>query len=103
VRLAWNSVDNLSHQLPILKQRMESAEQTRSAYQQQFTLGQRTLLDLLDTENEVLTASSDYTNAYYDHLYACYWLSETMGKLLEHLELEAPEEAIIIASPEPAE
>jgi adhesin transport system outer membrane protein len=103
VRLAWNSVDNLSHQLPILKQRMESAEQTRSAYQQQFTLGQRTLLDLLDTENEVLTASSDYTNAYYDHLYACYWLSETMGKLLENLELEAPEEAITIASPEPAE
>jgi adhesin transport system outer membrane protein len=103
VRLAWNSLDNLSHQLPILKQRMESAEQTRSAYQQQFNLGQRTLLDLLDTENEVLTASTDYTNAYYDHLYACYWLAETMGKLLENLELEAPEEAITVASPEPVE
>lgn len=103
VRLAWNSLDNLSHQLPVLKQRMESAQQTREAYQQQFNLGQRTLLDLLDTENEVLTASSEYTNAYYDHLYACYWLAETMGKLLEHLELEAPEEAITVASPEPVE
>lgn len=103
VRLAWNSLDNLSHQLPVLKQRMESAKQTREAYQQQFNLGQRTLLDLLDTENEVLTASSEYTNAYYDHLYACYWLAETMGKLLEHLELEAPEEAITVASPEPVE
>jgi adhesin transport system outer membrane protein len=61
------------------------------------------LLDLLDTENEVLTASAEYTNAYYDHLYACYWLAETMGKLLEHLELEAPEEAITVASPEPVE
>lgn len=103
VRLSWNSLDNLSHQLPVLKQRMESALKTRDAYQEQFNLGQRTLLDLLDTENEVLTASSDYTNAYYDHLYACYWLSETMGKLLEHLELEAPEEAITVASPEPME
>ena len=103
VRLAWNSLDNLSHQLPVLKQRMESAKQTREAYQQQFNLGQRTLLDLLDTENEVLTASSEYTNAYYDHLYACYWLAETMGKLLEHLELEAPEEAITVASPEAVE
>jgi adhesin transport system outer membrane protein len=104
VRLAWNSLDNLSHQLPTLKQRMDSAQQTREAYQQQFNLGQRTLLDLLDTENEVLTASADYTNAYYDHLYACYWLAETMGKLLENLELEAPEEAItVVASPESAE
>lgn len=103
VRLAWNSLDNLAHRLPILKQRMESAVKTRDAYREQFNLGQRTLLDLLDTENEVLTASSDYTNAYYDHLYACYWLSETMGKLLDHLELEAPEEAITVASPEPIE
>ncbi len=103
VRLAWNSLDNLSQQLPVLKQRMESALKTRDAYQEQFNLGQRTLLDLLDTENEVLTASADYTNAYYDHLYACYWLSETMGKLLEHLDLEAPEAAITVASPEPVE
>lgn len=103
VRLAWNSLDNLSHQLPVLKQRLESARETREAYQQQFNLGQRTLLDLLDTENEVLTAGTEYTNAYYDHLYACYWLAETMGKLLEHLELEAPAEAITVASPEPVE
>jgi adhesin transport system outer membrane protein len=103
VRLAWNSLDNLSHQLPVLEQRKASAEETRSAYQQQFNIGQRTLLDLLDTENEVLTASAAYINAYYDHLYACYWLAESMGKLLENLELEAPEQAITVASPEPAE
>jgi adhesin transport system outer membrane protein len=105
VRLAWNALDKLSHQLPIYEQRVKSAEMTRDAYRQQFNLGQRTLLDLLDTENEVLTARSDYTNAYYDRMYACYWLAETMGKLLEQLELEAPEEAeaITVASPEPAE
>lgn len=103
VRLAWNALDNFSHQLPILEQRMNSAKQTREAYQQQFNLGQRTLLDLLDTENEVLTASTEYTNTYYNHLYACYWLAETMGKLLEQLELEAPEQAITVASEEASE
>lgn len=105
VRLAWNSLDKLSHQLPIYQQRVKSAEQTRDAYQQQFNLGQRTLLDLLDTENEVLSARSDYTNAYYDHMYACYWLAESMGKLLEQLELQAPEEAetVAAASPEATE
>lgn len=103
VRLSWNALDNFSHQLPVLEQRMKSAKQTREAYQQQFNLGQRTLLDLLDTENEVLTASTEYTNTYYNHLYACYWLAETMGKLLERLELEAPEEAITVASEETSE
>lgn len=100
VRLAWNALDNFAHQLPILEQRLNSAKQTREAYQQQFNLGQRTLLDLLDTENEVLTAGNAYTNTYYNHLYACYWLAETMGKLLERLELEAPDEALTVASDE---
>lgn len=97
VRLAWNALDTLSSRLPVLEQRVRSAEQTRDAYRQQFNLGQRTLLDLLDTENEVLIARSDYVNAYFDELYACYWLSETMGQLLQELELEAPEQAITVA------
>lgn len=100
VRLAWNALDTISSRLPILEQRVKSAEKTQQAYQQQFKLGQRTLLDLLDTENEVLTARADYTNAYYDQIYTCYWLSETMGKLLEVLELEAPEQAITVAGPD---
>lgn len=100
VRLAWSNLDKLSMQLPVLAQRVEAAEKTREAYQQQFTLGQRTLLDLLDTENEVLSARSAYTNAYYDHLYACYWLAESMGQLLNNLELQAPETAITVARPE---
>ena len=48
----------------------------------------------------MLTARVDYVNAYYDRLYACYWLSETTGKLLEALELEAPAEAITVAAGE---
>lgn len=100
VRLAWNSLDSITSRLQFLELRVKSAEKTREAYQQQFNIGKRTLLDLLDTENEVLSARIDYTNAYYDRVYACYWLVETMGKLLEILELNAPEQAITVASPE---
>jgi outer membrane protein, adhesin transport system len=98
VRLAWNSLVNLTNRLAYLEERVASTKKTREAYQQQFNLGLRTLLDLLDTENEYLTARIDYTNAKYDRLYACYWLSETMGKLLETLKLTAPEEAITVSS-----
>jgi adhesin transport system outer membrane protein len=100
VRLAWNELQRQTDRLEYLNLRTKSAEKTREAYQQQFNLGQRSLLDLLDTENELLSARSDYTNAYYDRIYACYWLSESMGKLLETLELQAPPEAITVASPE---
>ncbi len=98
VRLAWNALDSVTSRLHYLESRVQSTEKTREAYQQQFSLGQRTLLDLLDTENEVLTANIEYTNAYYDRIYACYWLTETMGKLLESLKLEAPEQAITVSN-----
>ncbi|MEC9412303.1 MAG: TolC family outer membrane protein [Pseudomonadota bacterium] len=103
VRLAWINVETLSRRLPILEQRKIAAEKTRDAYFEQFNVGRRTLLDLLDTENELLTARNDYTNAYYDHIYACYWLSETMGRLMESLSVEAPEAAIVVAQPETTE
>ena len=100
VRLAWNALESTTAQLTYLQQHAKASEDTREAYQQQFNVGLRTLLDVLDTENEVLTARTDYINAYYDRLFACYWLSETTGKLLEALELEAPAEAITVAAGE---
>ena len=100
VRLAWNELESITHRLQYLELHVKSSEKTREAYQLQFSIGQRTLLDLLDTENEVLTARIDYTNAYYDRIYACYWLTETMGKLLEQLELESPLQALTVSSPE---
>lgn len=98
VRLAWNSLVTITSRLQYLEERVVSTQKTREAYQQQFNLGLRTLLDLLDTENEFLTARIDYTNAKYDRIYACYWIAETMGKLLETLKLKAPEEAITVTS-----
>jgi len=100
VRLAWNELESITYRLQYLELHVKSSEKTREAYQLQFSIGQRTLLDLLDTENEVLTARIDYTNAYYDRIYACYWLTETMGKLLEQLELESPVQALTVSSPE---
>lgn len=94
VRLAWNALQTAQERVPRLKLRVEAAEKTREAYSQQFDLGQRTLLDLLDSENELLTASVDYVNAYYDQLYACYWLAETMGQLLDAMEIQPRDEAM---------
>lgn len=100
VRLAWTELERQTNRLQYLQLRIKSTEKTREAYRLQFSLGQRSLLDLLDLENEMLTSRSDYINAHYDRMYACYWLTESTGKLLETLALEAPAEAITVASPD---
>lgn len=99
VRLAWNALSKSTARLPILQQRVEAATKTREAYQQQFNIGQRSLLDLLDTENELLSSSLDYTNLYYERIYDCFWLLETMGQLLESMNISAPEQGLAVASP----
>lgn len=98
VRLAWNALENAERRLPGLEQRVDAAEKTREAYAAQFRVGQRTLLDLLDSENELLSAGIAYTDTYYDRIYACYWLMQAMGKLLETMAIEQREEALTVAS-----
>lgn len=63
VRLSWNALETVRRQMSYFLQYAESAEKTRDAYQQQFNIGQRTLLDLLDSENELFRARTSLANA----------------------------------------
>ncbi|MCC5881061.1 MAG: OmpA family protein, partial [Halomonas sp.] len=57
----------------------------RGAYQQQFDIGQRTLLDVLDSENEYFEASRAYANAQYDIALADARTLAAMGQLMQAL------------------
>ncbi len=98
VRLSWNAWQTLSAQMPAREQHVQSSEKARDAYQQQFSLGQRTLLDLLDSENEVFRARTALVNTKYDELYAMYRILNSMGMLLQGLNVELPEAATTIAA-----
>ncbi len=91
-RLAWQARESLKKQKEFLQQHVESSYQTVSAYKQQFTLGQRTLLDVLNTENELFEARKSYVNANYDELFAQYRLLNAEGKLLDSLRVARPAE-----------
>lgn len=54
--IAYNDVQRLREQVSFLNIQVGLVEKTRDAYRDQFNVGQRTLLDLLDTENELLSA-----------------------------------------------
>lgn len=66
VVIAQNDIVSLTEQLTYRNQHQLSIQKAREAYQDQFDIGQRTLLDLLDTENEYFQARRTYTNAQND-------------------------------------
>ncbi|MBV7317155.1 TolC family outer membrane protein [Shewanella sp. NIFS-20-20] len=88
--LAWNAYESLGPQKNYIKQHVIAAKETQSAYTQQFNLGQRTLLDLLDTENELFEARKDYLQAEYDQVIAQYRVLNATGQLLNALRVTRP-------------
>ncbi len=95
VQLSWNSYKAADAQLGFLSQHMKSTQATKEAYTKQFNIGQRTLLDLLDTENELFESSRAYVNARYDRLFAQYRVLAALGKLVDALGGTLPAEATI--------
>lgn len=87
VAIAFNDVNRLNDQLTFLNQHRLSTEKSREAYRQQFDLGQRTLLDLLDTQNEYFQASRSYINARYDQITAQARTLASSGNLLATLNV----------------
>lgn len=61
--IAHNDIRKLQDQLVALDRNVLAIEKARDAYRQQFDIGQRTLLDLLNAENELYTAKRSYANA----------------------------------------
>ncbi len=87
LQIAYNDVQKLEQQLPILNQHRLSSNRVRTAYKGQFDISQRTLLDVLDAENEYFQASRAYTNAVYDRGQAIARTLAAMGQLLPALEV----------------
>ncbi|MTD40765.1 TolC family outer membrane protein [Erwinia sp. CPCC 100877] len=93
LRLAWNACQNAERQLPIAKQYAERSQMVRSAYQEQFSMGDRTLLDMLDSENEVFTARRRYVELQFLEMFNTYRINARTGELLKALKIQAPSAA----------
>ncbi len=87
VTIAYNDIKQLRNQLEYRAQHRGSIESAREAYQKQFDIGQRTLLDLLDTENEYFQARRAEANVGYDMQTAFARLFAGQGQLLNKLNV----------------
>ncbi|WP_123033454.1 TolC family outer membrane protein [Haliea alexandrii] len=61
--IAFNDIQALEQQVVFLGRNRVSQDKTRRAYQDQFDLGQRSLLDLLDSQNEYFETERAYVSA----------------------------------------
>ncbi len=83
--IAYSDVRSLNEQQRYLDQHRLSTEKSREAYRQQFDIGQRTLLDLLDSQNEYFEATRAYINARHNQATAQARTLAGMGQLVAAL------------------
>ncbi|GLR04163.1 TolC family outer membrane protein [Vibrio hyugaensis] len=92
LRLSWSALDLTLQQKEFLSDHVDSASKTVIAYEKQYRIGKRTLLDLLNTENELFEARKDYLDAKYAEQYAKYRVMNATGQLLNALRVDVPTE-----------
>ena len=98
MRLSFEAFEKLTRQVEYLQRYREFADTTRKAYTQQFNIGQRTLLDVLDSENELFVATRDVINASYDRHFAQYRMLAASGRLVSALGVRLPPESVPITN-----
>ncbi|MBG3878062.1 TolC family outer membrane protein [Desulfovibrio oxamicus] len=87
-RSTWSQMLSAREQQRYFQSAIDYNVQTRDAYMQQFLVGQRSLLDVLDAENELYSSSIQEVTSRMNDAGAQYRLLALGGKLLESLGID---------------
>ena len=93
VRTSWESFQTDREQLRYLQAHADASAAVVEAYRAQFKLGQRSLLDVLNAENEHFTARRSFVDGEYAVIGGSYRILASTGRLLEALGVALPPEA----------
>jgi adhesin transport system outer membrane protein len=88
--LSWNAFEQLNLQKKYIKIHVVATKDTQLDYLEQFRIGQHSLLDLLDTENELYQSRVDFVGAEMSEIIAQYRILHSMGLLLDSLKVTRP-------------
>lgn len=84
VRVAFEALETSRNRLDPLRRDVDASRRTFEAYRQQYDLGQRTLLDLLDARDEQFDSESDLVTGEFNVYRASYDLLFGTGLILDH-------------------
>ena len=93
VRDAWITRMKTQARVEDLRVQVAEGQQLREDYRREFGLGNRTLLDILDSQASLFQAQSALTTAIHADRYAQYRLLAATGQLLDTFDLEPLREA----------
>lgn len=82
VRLAWNIMEAEQHKKDYLSEHVKLSAKTLGAFKEEYYVGRRTLLDLLNMENEYTDAEMSLAQSQFSYLTSLYQLMQATGVLL---------------------
>ncbi len=95
VRQTWASMISSGERASQFAAQAEANTQVVEAYKDQFSLDRRTLLDVLDSQNELFVSRSNTVNAEFLEMFAVYRLMALKGSLFPTLGVEYSRESVI--------
>ncbi|MGH6969567.1 MAG: TolC family protein, partial [Stellaceae bacterium] len=93
LRQAWAAYEAAQHRVPLLSSAAQHDSEVRTAYGQQYQLSQRSLLDLLDAQNDYFQAQINAENAQSQAVFQAYKILAIQGNLLQALNVQPPPQA----------
>lgn len=97
VRATWASMASAGERAREFAAQADANTEVVKAYKDQFNLDRRTLLDVLDAQNELFVSRSNTINSQYLEIFAVYRLLALKGALLPTLGVEYPRESMVAA------
>jgi adhesin transport system outer membrane protein len=95
VRQTWASMVSSSERAEQFALQAQANTGVVSAYKDQFNLNRRTLLDVLDSQNELFVSQSNTVNAEFLEMLAVYRLLALKGVLLPTIGVDYPRESVV--------
>src|SRR5947207_4530051 len=90
---AWGARTITRTRIADLVRQLEAGRKTIAAFDKEYELGQRSLIDLLNAQNQYFNAAVSLTSARGVVVFADYQLLAAMGTLLEYLKAPPPVDA----------
>jgi adhesin transport system outer membrane protein len=79
IDLSWSAYELANEQIPFLRNYKLESQKTLKLYSKEYAMGERSLLDLLATENDLKRANDEVINAKYNLTLAKYRILDAMG------------------------
>jgi len=98
IRQTWAAMVAAGERAKEFNAQANANEKVVGAYKDQFELDRRTLLDVLDSQNELFVSRSNAVNAQYLEMLAVYRILALQGRLLPTLGVTIPAETTVVSA-----